>query len=101
MDISKMTNELSTIVYLNNDRVSTKFSLWKIGNVTLYAVKRKAYADIEKILKIDYNYFEFVKHTRVFSKDAGQHKSLGLIAIGKGWNHALDCGGGPSIRLFM
>jgi hypothetical protein len=61
MNISKMTNELSTIVYLNNDRVSTKFSMWKIGNVTLYTVKRKAYADIEKILKIDYDYFEFIK----------------------------------------
>jgi hypothetical protein len=61
MDISKMTYKLSTTVYLNNDRVSTEFSMRKIGDVTLYAVKRKACADIEKILEMDYDDFEFVK----------------------------------------
>jgi hypothetical protein len=61
MDINKMTYELSTTVYLNNDRVSTEFSMRKIGDVTLYAVKRKACADIEKILEIDYDDFEFVR----------------------------------------
>jgi hypothetical protein len=61
MDISKMIYELFTTVYLNNDRVSTEFSMRKIDNVTLYAVKRKACVDIERILEMDYDDFEFVK----------------------------------------
>jgi hypothetical protein len=61
MDISKMTYNLSTTVYLNNNRVSTEFSMRKIGDITLYAVKRKAYTDIENILEMDYDDFQFIK----------------------------------------
>jgi hypothetical protein len=61
IDISKITYKLSTTVYLNNNRVSTKFSMQKISNITLYAMMRKAYANIEKILEMNYNDFEFIK----------------------------------------
>jgi hypothetical protein len=56
-----MTYELYTAVYLNNERVSTEFGMRKIGDVSLYAVKRKACADIEKILEMDYDNFQFIK----------------------------------------
>jgi hypothetical protein len=61
MNISKITYELFITVYLNNDRVLTKFSMQKISDVTLYTVKRKACTDIEKILEINYDGFQFVK----------------------------------------
>jgi hypothetical protein len=60
MDVSQMTYELSITVYLNNKRVSTEFGMQKIGDVSLYDVKRKACVDIERILEMDDD-FQFVK----------------------------------------
>jgi hypothetical protein len=60
MDISEMTYKLSITVYLNNKRVSTKFSMQKISNVSLYNVKRRICTDIERILKMGDD-FQFVK----------------------------------------
>jgi hypothetical protein len=45
---------------VNNERVSTEFGMQKIGDVSLYDMKRQAYADIERILEMDDD-FQFVK----------------------------------------